>query len=375
MMILSQFDRHRCTTALIVVAIVAVVTAFGPQAARAAGEVGPTLFGREAIVLLFPVQVAADGAPPDAARWATNALQAAIDDLPNMICLDFSRTSPLVRRAVREGKVRSVDVERGVTEAGIAVEIGHAMGADMVVLATLQSYRVSAEPAQIEVVLAGQSYDVKSNYDEQTLEAKAELQVLRAFGVVGKSRPRAKFTGPEGVLAREALRDAAYRAAQVLAGRPAEAVGARPEKPKRHKAWRWFLIAAGIAGLVAIVNSGTEAHPARVTGADYRPRSFTAVAQPAGQNAIMLSWQPPRITDNLLGYELQRSFRAVGSQTPSPFTTVAGLAQLSAASTSWLDHGLNSKYVYMYRIRARYSDRQPGPDAWVYTGWVGFSGG
>ncbi len=334
----------------------------------------PTVAGRQTIILLFPVQVGVEGVPEDIVRWATNALQAALDDLPNVVCLDFSRTSPLVRRAVREGRVRSVDVEQGVSEPALAVEIGHAMEADLVVLATLQSYKLTQQPAQVEVVLGGQAYDVKSNFDEQTLEAKPELQVFRAFGVVGKSKARPKYKGPEGVLAREALRDAAFRAAQVIAGVPAEAIGKAPAKHKRHKAWRWFLIAAGVAALVAVINNSTESRAAPVTGNEYRPRRLTAIAQPAGQNSILVTWDPPIRTENLMGYELQRSFRAPASPTPSPFVTIAGLPQLPAGTTQWLDHGLNSDYVYMYRLRARYSDRTPTSQDWISTGWVGFSG-
>ncbi|MCD6351891.1 MAG: fibronectin type III domain-containing protein, partial [Armatimonadetes bacterium] len=200
-----------------------------------------------------------------------------------------------------------------------------------------------------------------------------ELQVFRAFGVVGKSSERANFQGKEGVLAREALRDAAYRAAQVLAGVPAQEVAARPQKAKKHKAWRWFLIAAGIAALAVAANSSTSSRPAPPAGNEYRPRNLTAVAQPAGQNSILVSWQPPTRTQNLMGYELQRASRPKTGGMGTSYQTVAGLTQLTASTTQWNDHGLSGTMVYIYRLRARYSDRQPIPDDWVYTGWVGFS--
>jgi hypothetical protein len=344
-----------------------------PPLAMGAPEQPALMAGREVNVLLFPVQVAIEGAPEDIGRWATNALQTAIDELPNMVCFDFSPTSPLVRRAAREGRVRTVDVEQGVSDPRTAIEVGHAMGANIVVMATLQSYRLAMEPTQAEVVLGGQAYDVKSNFDEPTLEAKEEVQVFRAFGVVGKSTARARYSGKEGVLVREALRDAAYRAAQVLAGVPAEEVVTKAETGKKHKAWRWFLILAGVAALAMAVNSGTEAKVAPVAGDEFRPRSLTAVAQPAGQSAIRVTWSPPRTTANMMGYELQRSARAKDSTASSPFVPIAGLTQLPANRTEWIDHGLDGANVYMYRLRARYSNRQPIPEDWVYTSWVGFS--
>jgi len=372
-MTLSRIGKR--TRGLVFALIGSMVLSLAPLPTLAVAEPQqPLMVGRELNVLLFPVQGAVEGAPEDMGRWATNALQASIDELPNMVCFDFSPTSPLVRRAAREGNVRTVDVEQGVTDPATAVEIGHAMGADLVVLATLQSYRLSIDPTQAEVVLGGQSYDVKANFDEQTLEAKKELQVSRAFGVVGKSSPRASYAGKEGTLAREALRDASYRAAQVLAGVPAEEVVAKPDTGKKNKAWRWFLILAGVAALAAAVNSGTDSDPVPVTGNEYRPTNVTAVAQPAGQNAILISWGRPSKTANLMGYELQRSSRTKGSSSSSPFVTIAGLTQLPADRTQWVDHGLQGDNVYVYRLRARYSDKQPVANDWVYTGWVGFSG-
>lgn len=372
-MTLSRISKRCRVVAAALVGLMVLTIAPVPVTAVAAPAQAPPLAGNELNVLLFPVQVAVEGAPEDMGRWATNALQTALDELPTMVCFDFSRTSPLVRRAAREGSVRTVDVEQGVTDPAVAVEIGHAMGADIVVMGTLQSYRLSADPAQAEVVLGGQGYDVKSNFDDQTLEAKKELQVFRAFGVVGKSSERANYLGKEGVLAREALRDAAYRAAQVLAGVPAEEVLAKPEKGKSHKAWRWFLVLAGVAALAVAVNSGTESKPRVVAANEFRPRNLTAVAQPAGQNAILVAWQAPANRTNLMGYELQRASRAKGSSSSSPYVAVAGLTQLTSTRTEWIDHGLQGTNVYIYRLRARYSDRQPISDDWVYTGWVGFS--
>lgn len=330
------------------------------------------LLGRELTVLLFPVNVAVEEAPKGLSRWATNALQAAIDELPSMVCIDFCRNNPLARRAVREGRIRAVDVEQPVTDPRTAIEIGHALEMDLVVVASVQSYRLNSEPVQVEVVLSGQAYDVKANFDTETMEAKAEPQVYRAFGVVGKSRPRARFKGAEGVLAREALRQAAQRAAQVLIGGTAEGA-AKPAHKKKNKAWRWFIFLAVAAALVAAANSSTSHHGTSVSSSDYRPRNFSATTQPAGQNAIMLTWQPPKVTANMLGYEIQRAYTTPTSTTPTPWTRIASPLQLGPSATSWVDTGLSASYVYYYRIRARYSDRTPSDKDWVSIGGVRFS--
>ncbi len=373
-MTLVGIARRSNRVALVVAAIMVATIGPLPLGISWAGEVQKSLLlGRELTVLLMPVDVAVEEAPSGLSRWATNALQAAIDELPSMACIDFCRSNPLARRAVREGRIRAVDLEQPVTDPRTAIEIAHAMEMDLVVLATVQSYKLNEQPVQVEVVLSGQAYDVKANFDTETLEAKAEPQVYRAFGVVGKSKARAKFKGAEGVLAREALREAARRAAQVLAGVPVEQLAAKPVHKKKNKAWRWFLFLAVAAALVAAANSSTSHHGTSVKSSDYRPRNFSATTQPAGQNGIMLTWQPPRITTNMLGYEIQRAYTTPTSGTTTPWTRIASPLQLGPSATSWVDTGLSPDYVYYYRIRARYSDRQPSDSDWVTIGGVRFS--
>ncbi|MBC7287174.1 MAG: fibronectin type III domain-containing protein [Armatimonadetes bacterium] len=370
-MALVEISRRSKRMALVVAVAMVVTVGPLPGVASWAADQQPAPFGRELKLLLFPVIVEAGEAPSDMQRWASNALQAAIDDLPNFACIDFSRTSPLARRAVREGRVRAVDLEEPVTDARTAVEIGHAMDADLVLLAAVQAYKVSTEPVQVEVVLAGQAYDVKANFDEEAMEAKAEPQVFRAFGVVGKSRARARYDGPEGVLAREALREAAARAAQVLAGAAPEAVTAPPVQKEKHKAWRWFLFLAAAAALVAAANSGTSHKPPVTPSDQYRPRNFSATVL-RDQNAIKLTWLPPANTTNMLGYELERAYTVPGSGAASAYTPVTtGLIQ--AGATEFVDTQLNSAYVYYYRLRARYSDRPYSAGDWVIIGGIGFT--
>jgi len=364
----------RTTGWVVLVALAVASFGAGGGSAWAQGQLVPTVPGREVTLLLFPVNVEAEDAPADTSRWATTALQTALDELPGVTCLDFSRSSPLVRRAVAEGRVRTVDVEQRVTDPRLAIAIGNAMGVNMVLLATVQSYKLVPEPAQVELVLSGQLYDVKANFDPDTQEAKPEPQVFRALGVVGRSQPRARYTGPEGVLVREALRDAAYRAAQLAGGTPAEKLGAAPA-PKKDKAWRWFLLAAVVVGLAAAANAGTEREPSGPTPAEYKPRNLVAEVQPAGQNSIRLTWLPPIITTNMIGYDLQFAVGVRGGTGPSgPYGSVPG--GMRPVSPTYYDHlNLDPNKVYYYRLRARFSDRQPQADDWIYTGGVSFSSG
>lgn len=363
--------RARFLTAVTVLVLATLGGSNG--ASWAQGQLVPTVPGREITVLLFPVNVDAADAPADTSRWATTALQTALDELAGVTCLDFSRSSPLVRRAVAEGRVRTVDVEQRVTDPRVAITIGNAMGVNMVVLASVQSYKLTTEPVQVEVVVSGQIYDVQANFDPQTQEAKTEPQVFRALGVVGRSQPRARFTGPEGVLVREALRDAAFRAAQLAGGVPAEKIGMRPA-PKKDKAWRWFILAAVVVGLAAAASSGTDREPPPApTPADYKPRNLVADVQPAGQNAIRLTWAPPVITTNMIGYDLQFAVGLRGGTGPAgPYTAVAG-GMLPKTATEYVHLNLDPTKVYYYRLRARYSDRQPQSGDWIYTGGVSFS--
>jgi hypothetical protein len=336
----------------------------------------PIVSGRGPTILLFPVNVEATGAPDDLTRWATAALQAGVDTLPNVICLDFGRTSPLVRRALREGRIRTVDIEQQVTDPKVAIQIGHAMEVDMVLLATVSSYKVTSKPATAEVVVGGQLYDVKSNYDDQSQEAKAEPTVFRAFGVVGRSKQWSEGTD-EGVMARQALRDASWRAAQVINGKTAEQVSSAPTEKKSNKSWRWFILAAAVVGLAAITHNSDEPTVHTATPVEFLPRNAVATPLTGGENAIKITWLAPEavvttpaVATAFLGYQLQRQTAALGSTTLSAPVTIANFTTLGPAITTFTDFGsggLATNVTYYYRIRALYSNR-PATDFVQATG-------
>ncbi len=326
----------------------------------------PLIAGRGPTILLFPVSVEATGAPEDLGRWASTALQSGVGGLPNVICLDFSRSSPLVRRALREGRIRTVDIEQPVIDQKVAIQIGHAMEADMVLLATVSSYKVSIKPAQAEVVLGGQLYDVKTNYDDQSQEAKAEPTPYRGFGVVGRSKQWSVGTD-EDVMARQALRDAAFRAAQVINGKSAEMVSSAPTEKKSNKSWRWFILAAAVVGLAAIAHNSDSPTVSTPTPVEFLPRNVVATPLTGGENAIKITWLAPEavvtqpaVAAAFLGYQLQRQTAALGSTTLSSPVTIANYTAIGPASVTFTDFGsggLAANVTYYYRIRALYSNR------------------
>ncbi len=377
---MTEIARSRSAQRLAVALAVWMALSVGPGPA----VVALAAAGRpETPVLVFPARVPGDvakQAPPGLARWATAALQMAIDDLPGIACVDFSPSSPLVRKAVRDGKIRSVDVQAEVRDPRTAVEIGHALGVEVVALFEVQSYRLTTEPTQVEVSIVGSCYDVKQNFDEQTLQAKAQVQPLRTFAATGASKPRARYAGPEGVLAREALRRAAYKVAQQLAGVPPEQVTERPAPRRAGKARSWIIYLLAVAGLAILVSQAGDNKPARAVDADYMPGTPLLTANPAGQYGIQVRWNKPAEADNMaaegkfLGYDLARRFAAPGSSSYSPPVVIATFSVLHGPdATTYLDINVQDGYAYMYGVRARYTDARYDPTPWVWSTPVTFN--
>ncbi len=178
------------------------------------------------LLLLFPVLDRSDSGYEDVGSRATDYLQMALSEVAGMRVAEFSRTSPMVLRAVEEGQIRSVDLEGEVTDPATAIQMGYALGADEVCMATVVSVDTSADPLRVTVLLNGTCYGVQENLDPATLQIAERPKPSNTFGVRGTSREREGYEGSLPPLLREALRDAARKAAEVLAGRPAEEMAA-----------------------------------------------------------------------------------------------------------------------------------------------------
>jgi hypothetical protein len=302
-------------------------------------------------VLVMPVSSAADNAPLDIGDRATSALTMALDAVPGFDAMGFSPVAPSVRRAVSEGRIRQVDVDEGTRDVASALSMAAALRADLVVIASVQSFTRKDKPASVELIMAGQMYAVGANMNPATGEPIAEPKVQKAFGVSGASPARAKFNGAEGALTQEALRDAAYKAAQTLSG-VADVGGASVHRKKSGDVYKWALLALLLGGLAVAVgsSSGGNNHDV-VTGAE----PTNVVLQQFDVDHIQVSWTQPAEVPSY--YQVQRKVGSGGS-----WGMVDGGSYVPQTSKN--DYGLLSgTHTYYYRVRAVYGNN-------VFSQWV-----
>ena len=304
-------------------------------------------------VLVFPVTNASGNSPADLADRASGVLTMALDADREFEGMQFTSTSPSVRRAVSEGRIRQVDVQEGVRDIGTALAMGSALGADYVVLSTIQSYTSKTNPSSVELIFSGQMYEVAANIHPTTGEPVAGPKVFRAFGVSGASSMRAKYTGREDVLAQEALRDAAGKAAASLGGRAD--VGKTPAKKGASASYRWLLLGLIIAGAAIAIGGGGNDAPAG-PNPDAVPPENVRLEQ--ANDAIGLHWtEPTNTTLTVLRYQVERLV-----DNP-PFSRIDG-GTLAAGSTFLFDYDLLSgTHTYQYRIRTVYTSGAVSPYA------------
>ena len=237
---------------VLTVATMLPLTHFGIVSAAAQPERAKTL-------LLFPAADDSNSPVTDLSRRITNAMEISIADTPGFECAEFSATSPMVRRAIAEGRVRAVDADQmrfGVNEA---IRIGHALQVDGVVLAYIQSYRVTKDPRKIEIILSGQSYAMGRNWDKDTDDPVAAPVVERAYGVVGVSSVHKDYKGSEYPLMREAVEDAAYKAAESLAGKTVAGLPISQTSGQGKSGSNWAL-GLLLVGLLAVAVGGSAGH-------------------------------------------------------------------------------------------------------------------
>lgn len=308
-------------------------------------------------VVVFNVTAPADsGVPGEAAEAASAALTLTLNDLPGMTVSQFSANSPSVRRAVSEGRIRQVDVDSESLDLPTHLMIGNALKADFIVLSSIQSFTRRDDPATVELILAGQMYEVQPNLNPATAEPVADPKVFKAFGVSGVSRPRARYTGSNRPLIQEAVRDAARKASAALSGQQEITDISSVRKPS--KSYKWALLALLVAGLaVAVSNSGSSTATGPSPDA-YPPRNLTSQIQ---DGSVRLAWeQPTGTTLSILRYEVQRSVDG------GAFSRV-DTGTLGPGSTFFNDFNtLTGNHVYQYRIRVIYTNGEAS--VWVPSG-------
>lgn len=300
-------------------------------------------------LLLFPVLDRSGSVYDEVAARATDYFQMALAEVVGFQVMEFSRTSPSVLRAVEEGRIRAVDLEIEIADAVTAIELGFALDVDVVCLITVESVETHEDPLQVETLVNGQLFDVAENIDADTMEVVDRPRPSNTFGVAGRSKLREGYDGATAPLLREALRDAARRAAEVLSGVPA--VVEEPETERRRDdSWKWIAAAVLIAGLVMVTDSGRDRAEAPPTGAA-APQPLPLVQE---TSAIRLHWIPPATDFQLIGYDLHRSTDGGRTWNPVPDSAV-----IDRTDTEFADFNVDQGVSYMYRIRAQYAASNP----------------
>ncbi len=303
---------------------------------------------RTTTVLLFPAVDESGSEIPDLAEMTTNKLQIAMAGVEGIEVTEFHPSSPLVRRAESEGRLLATHMQAGVSNLPAAIEVGHILGMDGIVLATVKSVDVHNSARYLTVTLKGQYFKVGPNYDPASGQASRALQPERSFTVVGASRTRANYTGSDRPLVREALDDAASKFAQVMAGTPAGELTAKPIHSKKESKWKWLgpLLVLGVAAFIIGSSGGGDSGPA-AGAAPPIPDHLTVE-----DYGIILYWDPPPPTDlTLVSYQIQRSTNG------GPYANVnVGICGIGC--TQWTDFDVAAGNNYRYRIRAIYSSSQ-----------------
>jgi len=320
---------------------------------------------QDRLLLLFPVLDRSDSGYEDVGSRATDYLQMAMSEVAGLRVAEFSRTSPMVLRAVEEGQIRSVDLESEVTDPVTAIQMGYALGADEVCMASVISVDTSADPLQVEVLLNGSCYDVHENVDPATLQIAERPKASNTFGVTGRSREREGYVGSLPPLLREALRDAAHKAAQELAGKPAEEMAAEEDEKRDSKGWRWALALLLVVGLVIAANSGGDGDAGAPVPGALAPQPERLEIEPS---AIRLFWNPPNTTLAILRYDIQRSTDNGATWNPAP----GSQGNIQADDVNFADFDVNEGVSYRYQIRTQYT--ASGPSPWAQFESVEFPG-
>ena len=299
-------------------------------------------------VLLFPAVDESGSEIPDLAEMTSNKLQISMARVEGLEVTEFHRSSPLVRRAESEGRLLATHLQAGLSDLPAAIEVGHILGMDGIVLATIKSVEVHNSVRYLTVTLKGEYFKVGANYDQATGQASRMLQPEKSFTVVGASRSRANYTGSDQPLVREALNNAADRFAQVMAGTPPGELTAKPAQPARESKWKWLGPLLVVAGLVFIIGSSGGGDGAPAVGATPPIPDHLTVED----YGIILYWDPPAPTDlTLVNYQLQRSVNG------SPYMNV-DVGTCGIGCTQWTDFDVAAGNTYRYRIRAIYSSSQ-----------------
>jgi hypothetical protein len=279
-------------------------------------------------------------------RMVMDQLALALTSQKGLAALEFLPTTPVVQRAVEEGRVLPVQFEAGTTTPAAAIGIAQALGVDAVILTTADSAVATDNPRQVKLVITGSVFSVAPNYNDQTKEVSATPQADRTFKVIGASQTLAGYSGSDRPLFHAAVMDAVGQITALMMGQPAYA----SYTSRKSNNLNWLAYVAGVALIVLLVaNKGTSHAPAGALA----PIPVSESIQPGG---IQLSWDPPPAsTLTLLKYQIQRSTNGGPYQYIDQGLVLAG-------TTTFFDQNLTTG-SYQYRIAAVYTNQAVSPFA------------
>lgn len=279
-------------------------------------------------------------------RMVMDELALALAGQPGTAAIEFRATTPIIQRALEEGRVLPVQVEAGTTTPSAAIQLAQALDADAVILTTVDSAVTTDSPRQVKIVLTGSVFSVATNYDEQAKEVSATPQADHTFKFIGASPALAGYQGSDRSLYRDAAVGAVRQIVDLLVGRRLVVEGGR--RGASSLSWLGWIVGAGLVALL-VANKGTSHTPADALAP-------IPVSQQVQANGILLTWNPPPPTTLVLfKYQIQRS------RNGSAFQFIDG-GTILAGQTSHFDPDLLSGQ-YVYRIRAVYTDQSVSPYA------------
>ncbi len=240
------------------------------------------------------------GVGADLERIVTQSLARALAQVGGFDAEVFEMNSPSATRQVEEGVLRTEDIMPPY-EPTSAVAVGHALGADIVLVGAILERTFDAETNVVSLTISGTTYAVAANVDPETGTPKAELQAYRPpFGVTGSSVERKiPYRGPVTDLDREAADDAAQKAAARITG-----VAVVEKKVKKKTFWeKWgrVLVIGLVVGGFALAASDEENESRN----DSPPP--TNLAMTRQNQGVQLSWGPPANPPReIFRYQVQR---------------------------------------------------------------------
>jgi hypothetical protein len=276
-------------------------------------------------------------------KMLTDELTLSITSVRGMAALEFDANSPVVQRAVNEGRVLPVQVEAGSTTAAAAIQLAAVLGTDAVVMTTIENAAWSDQPRQVKLIVSGAVYPVVGNYNPQTKEVSATPQTERTFKVVGAAPALGGYQGPDRPLFRDAIRDAVRQIAGLFVGIPATPGGGiQPRHKKADLSWLAYVIGVGLVAMFVATKKTNHTEAGALAPIPVQMHAET--------NGIRLLWQAPPLSNlTLLKYQIQRSYNGGAWQ-------YIDQGQVGAGLTQFFDENLVSG-EYRYRIAAVYTDQ------------------